>query len=76
MFSDRKAWEAAVGGFFAPVDVAGQLSVGQTLAAGSPLILPFAETATFTSVSGLPTALTAVQVPNGGWSTWSGGKTP
>ena len=70
MWTSRSAWEGAVGGVFAPVDVAGQLSIDQTLAPGNPLTLPYAETVSFS------TSLTAVQVPGGGWATWSGGKTP
>jgi hypothetical protein len=68
-FADRSAWEAAVGGNFEEVDIAGQLAEFAILPAGNPLLLPFDETLAF------DITLQRLQVPSS-WATWSGGKTP
>jgi hypothetical protein len=70
-YTDEAAWAAAVQSFgqVAPVNIASQLADLATLAANSPLLLPFNEGLEFN----IP--LQRRQVP-GTWTTWSAGYAP
>src|SRR5262245_22015364 len=67
-FTDRAAWESALGSW-ADLDLSSQLPAGGTLLAGGSLSLPFGQTVSFDKV------LKGSQVPES-WASWSNGNAP